>query len=620
LPLCDCGGNDVDIDFLHPVRNVKVVLWAVFAWFSRQLFEASPILGRCGSGENRAGSRLPMADRPTVSTLPASLLPEANGPSFHVAEIPFAGVPAGKSLLNSAATVRTAPAASAESGAVPSPVVAWAKARLKEAPSWLASLILHLSVLALLGSIILSSDRRDGFFGTTLTRGEIGTETGVLDGTEIGPDVLPAPRGEPRFEPQGTEAGKAPDTGHPPVDLQQPGLNVASLTSSVAAVPDLQAEAAADMAREGRGRATRATSRKSGAGKEQGANLEGILNGRSPEMRAKLVKAGGGTKESERAVALGLAWLARHQNPDGSWSFQHGPDEPGTLESPNGATGLALLAFLGAGNTPKEGEYKSHVRLGLKYLVDHMEVTSRGGWMGATGIPTMYVQAICAIALCEACSMTRDPALRRPAQQAIDFIVNAQDPETGGWRYRIPQAGDTSVVGWQLMALQSAKIAELSVPPRVITRATRFLRSVESEGGAAYGYTSVDNVRPTTTAVGLLCRMYLGREPTHKGMMRGMKRLSEWGPNPDDMYYNYYGTQALHHWGDKGWERWNTVMRDFLIHSQSQDGDSAGSWAPDSSHGVRMGGRLYTSCLAIMTLEVYYRYLPLYRQETLPDD
>jgi hypothetical protein len=232
----------------------------------------------------------------------------------------------------------------------------------------------------------------------------------------------------------------------------------------------------------------------------------------------------------------------------------------------------------------------------------------------------MYVQAICAIALCEASTMTRDPALRRPAQQAIDFIVNAQDAEGGGWRYRIPQAGDTSVVGWQLMALHSAKIAELNVPPRVITRATRFLRSVESEGGAAYGYTSVDNVRPTTTAVGLLCRMYLGREPTHKGMMRGMRRLAEWGPNPEDMYYNYYGTQALHHWGDKGWEKWNAVMRDYLIHSQSQDGESAGSWAPDLSHGVGMGGRLYTTCLCIMTLEVYYRYLPIYRQQTQPEE
>jgi hypothetical protein len=498
-------------------------------------------------------------------------------------------------------------------------VAAWAKARRKEAPSWLASLVLHLSILALLGSIILSSDRRDGFFGTTLTRGETGSETGVFDGTEIGSDLLAAPRGESRFEPQWAESGAAAEAGHPRFDLQQPGLNVGSLSSSVLHERDDGSDAVT-VTREGGGKNARPAARKGGAGKEQGANLEGILNGRGPEMRARLVKSGGGSPESERAVELGLAWLARHQNPDGSWSFQHGSDDPGMLDSPNGATGLALLAFLGAGHTPKEGAYRSHVRAGLKYLVDHMEVSSRGGWMRATGIPTMYVQAICAIALCEACSMTREPSLRRPAQQAIDFIVNAQDSESGGWRYRIPQAGDLSVSGWQLMALQSARIAELSVPPRVISRATRFLRSVEADGGAAYGYTSSDTVRPTMTAVGLLCRMYLGRERAHKGMMRGMRRLSEWGPNPDDMYYNYYGTQVLHHWGDRGWERWNAVMRDFLVNRQSQEGDAAGSWAPDFSHGVQMGGRLYTTCLSIMTLEVYYRYLSLYRQEHQPEE
>jgi hypothetical protein len=317
---------------------------------------------------------------------------------------------------------------------------------------------------------------------------------------------------------------------------------------------------------------------------------------------------------------MGLAWLARHQNPDGSWSFQHGPDDPGMLDCPTGATGLALLAFLGAGHTHKEGVYRSQVNGALRYLIDHMDVSSTGGWMLGTRLATMYVQGICAIALCEACSLSKDPALRRPAQLAIDFIVNAQDTEGGGWRYNIPQAGDTSVVGWQLMALQSARIAELTVPPKVVVRARRFLKSVESDGGSKFGYTNSMAWRPSTTAVGLLCRMYLGREETHKGMAKGMRRLAEWGPNVDDMYYSYYGTMALHHWGDEGWKRWNAVMRDQLVNSQAQEGDAAGSWPPDSSHGVQAGGRLYTTCLCIMTLEVYYRYLPIYRRQDAPGE
>jgi hypothetical protein len=316
---------------------------------------------------------------------------------------------------------------------------------------------------------------------------------------------------------------------------------------------------------------------------------------------------------------MGLDWLIRHQQADGSWSFQHGPDDPGTMDCPMGATGLALLAFLGAGHTHQKGPYRSQVDMGLKYLVNHMEENNNGGWLKGTGLATMYVQGIGEIALCEACSMTKDPTLRRPAQLAINFIVKAQDPEGGGWRYFIPQAGDTSVLGWQLMALQSAKIAELNYPPLVLVKAKRFLKSVEVDGGGMYGYNNPRTSRPSTTAVALLCQMYLGRSQEHKAMIRGMTNLSKWGPDQSDMYYSYYATQAMHHWGDARWQKWNAVMRDQLVNSQAQSGDAAGSWVTDRSHHSHAGGRLYTTCLSIMTLEVYYRYLPIYRRPSVAE-
>jgi hypothetical protein len=226
----------------------------------------------------------------------------------------------------------------------------------------------------------------------------------------------------------------------------------------------------------------------------------------------------------------------------------------------------------------------------------------------------MYVQGIGGIALCEACSMTKDPTLRRPAQLVIDFIVKAQDPEGGGWRYFIPQAGDTSVVGWQVMALQSARIAELNFPPQVFVKVKRFLKFVEIDGAGMYGYTDRHNARRSTTAVGLLCQMHLGRSEEHPAMIRGMKNLSKWGPDQSDMYYSYYATQAMHHWGDSRWQKWNGVMRDRLVDTQAQSGDAAGSWVTDRSQHSHAGGRLYTTCLSIMTLEVYYRYLPIYRK------
>jgi hypothetical protein len=510
---------------------------------------------------------------------------------------------------------------------------AWAKNRLEEAPGWLASLLLHVAALLVFWQIVHPMAQRTRSLETIIVGNGPFDEPGFLDGLAADGN-LPVENVEnneiARVWVAGEErlAGDEPADAGTPEDIDAPeqsglphtGRPDPLLPATMDSDKPHEAKTGTGAGGENRGKASRAAPRKSGSGngagkeKEQGAALAGILNGRGPEAREKLVKAGGGSKASERAVDAGLEWLARQQQPNGSWSFQQVPGDAGFLDCPTGATGLALLAFLGAGHTHRDGLYRSHVNEGLRFLTDQMEVSESGGWLRGTGQATMYVQGIGAIALCEAFSMTKDPALKRPAQLAIEFIVKAQDAEGGGWRYRIPQAGDTSVVGWQLMALQSAKIAELSFPPRVIVRVTRFLKSVEFDGGASYGYQNAGNVRPSMTAVGLLCRMYLGREQTHKGMTRGMRHIGEWGPSSHDMYYNYYATQAMHHWGGPGWERWNSVMRDLLVNSQDQAGDLAGSWGTDGGHGSQMGGRLYTTCLSILTLEVYYRYLSLYRR------
>jgi hypothetical protein len=522
--------------------------------------------------------------------------------------------------------------------------VAWVKVHRDDIPGWTVSFVLHLAIVVLLFlcPIALSGHYHADALGPDITRLEAGGDSGLLDGTVFIDGRGTSDDGEEKIE---EVKAAAPDER---LVLQELDVLAAGAADgddadqeNGATMPDLGGNkisplAVVDRDRErdqldrergntipdegkGPGKATAAKARKPSSGKEQLVNVEGILGGRDPRARASLVKSGGGTKLSEKAVDLGLDWLVRHQQPDGSWSFQHGPDDPGQLECPMGATGLALLCFLGAGHTHQQGPYRSQVDMGLKYLISHMEENNLGGWLRGTGLATMYVQAIGAIALCESCSMTKDPKLRRPAQLTIDFIVKAQDPEGGGWRYNIPQAGDTSVTGWQLMALQSARIAELNVPHLVFTKATRFLKTVEVDGGGMYGYKSSRDPRPSTTAVALLCRMYLGRGHEHKGMIRGMNNLSKWGPVPTDMYYSYYATQAMHHWGGEHWEKWNSVMRDQLVASQSHAGDSAGSWPTDRSHHSEAGGRLYTTCLCIMTLEVYYRYLPIYRQPSVAE-
>ncbi len=212
-----------------------------------------------------------------------------------------------------------------------------------------------------------------------------------------------------------------------------------------------------------------------------------------------------------------LEWLSEHQNSDGSWNFAHQMaqrcggrcDHPGRQgQAVVASTALGLLPFLGAGETHRQGRYKRNVDMALHFLGRAMHQLGGNGSMWEQG-GRMYGHGLASIALCEAYGMTRDSALEQAAQKSIDFIVNCQDPVGGGWRYFPQRDGDTSVVGWQLMALKSANMAYLKVPPDTIRKAGYFLDSVQLDEGSMYGYTS-PNDGSATSAIGLLCRMYMG--------------------------------------------------------------------------------------------------------------
>jgi len=354
------------------------------------------------------------------------------------------------------------------------------------------------------------------------------------------------------------------------------------------------------------------------------------FSGRTSAAKAALIKQFGGTSASEAAVAAGLKWLASRQLADGSWSFDHtrckdcadgGCSQPGNLgESYNGATAFALLSFLGGGHTHQKGEYQAVVKRGLESLLKHGNMTPQGLELcgHVRGNERFYVHGLATIVLCETASLTKDPHYSQPAIQALRYIAYAQDPKGGGWRYEVRERGDTSVVGWQIMALKSGQNGKLKVPGATFRLADKFLDHVQGEKGAVYGYTnspkSFAEANPSMTAVGLLCRMYMGWDSKNPHLKRGVAYLDQTKPSANDMYYNYYATQVMHHWGGEEWARWNAVMRDHLVRTQVSDGIETGSWDVTDPHGTA-GGRLYQTCLCIMTLEVYYRHLPIYQRD-----
>jgi len=379
------------------------------------------------------------------------------------------------------------------------------------------------------------------------------------------------------------------------------------------------------------------------------------LEGRGSAARSSMIRRNGGNKASEIAVTESLNWLARHQYPDGTWNFDHqrgacqgrcsGPGK--STKAVRAATGLALLTFLGAGQTHNvEGPYREVIDRGTRALVNLMQVKKNVGSFHESG-GNMYSHGIASMAICEAYAMTGESSLRGPAQLAINFISYAQDPQGGGWRYSPRQPGDTSVMGWQVMALKSGYMASLSVPPQTVQGARYFLDTAQKSGGQEYIYTvEVNDPRGMrvrlpgmvldkktgqlkekkpgggkgTSAIGLLCRMYLGWQHDNEVLKRGVLRLAKQGPSEGDMYYNYYASQVLFQFtSGKGelWRKWNEKMRSMLVMSQSKEGHEKGSWSFDlGKHHNRNGGRLYCTALASMTLEVYYRYLPVYKTES----
>lgn len=337
------------------------------------------------------------------------------------------------------------------------------------------------------------------------------------------------------------------------------------------------------------------------------------LAGREVGMKEALLSAYGGNASTEAAVMLGLEWLARQQvKHTGGWSLK-GPYRDGCpAENREAATAMALLAFQGAGHTHKTGKHQQVVARGWDFLLRRQD--SNGSiFQGQDNNHRLYTHAQATIALCELYGMTKDEALRVPAQAAIDYAVKIQD-RRGGWRYTPGRGSDTSVTGWFVMAFQSALMAGLEVPSPTLSQVSDYLDSVSSENGARYAYRHTHPPTVAMTAEALLCRQYLGWQRDDPRLLSGVKYVLN---NPityrePNIYYWYYATQVLHHMEGPAWKEWNKVMRDEIPKHQVREGRERGSWDPTEDQWGLFGGRLFTTALSVYTLEVYYRHLPIY--------
>lgn len=345
-----------------------------------------------------------------------------------------------------------------------------------------------------------------------------------------------------------------------------------------------------------------------------------------------------GTKET---LARALRWLAAHQRNDGGWSAETFAAECGKLgkETCDGAgkpiydvgvSALALLCFLGDGNTPSMGAYRESVARGLDWLVQHQ---SDEGLIGTREVNDfMYGHALACAALCESVGLGAE-ALREPAMGALAFLQRARHPQ-GGWRYAVPptELGDTSVTGWAVNALVAATRAGLPLEGDVLAGALKFIDYETNPLTGRVGYLENTDLSARTTeneqfpremsepmtAVGLLCRLQLGQTPASAPILLAHAKLLIAKPpvlDKDfggDQYYWYYATYALHELGAPYWDAWEPDLRKTIVLGQEKRGDAEGSWAPSGPWGPSMG-RVGATALMTLALESFFRYPPMLR-------
>ncbi len=347
----------------------------------------------------------------------------------------------------------------------------------------------------------------------------------------------------------------------------------------------------------------------------------------------------------DRAVAEGLAWLARHQTPSGqdagcfaSFAFSEqcqgagclGPSlgEPGNWGPGRGSprhdvatSALALLAFLGS----PDG-WEDTIARGLHWLRREQQ---DGAWPRATGSSRMYSQALATLALSRAVTVVDDDSTRLAAASAVRVLVAAQNDD-GGWRYT-PRAesSDSSHTGWALAALAAARDAGLEVPAEVFAAARLWLDAVRDERGR-WGYSgrggassylvlldaklgaSMYNEKPAMTAVGLHAGQLCGgdHDPSVAlsvpWLLAALPVYRERAYRDRNNYYWYFATLALRGVGGEHWQTWRSALLPALLQSQcdgtGEHPDLAGSWHP-LGEWAYTAGRVYTTALSVLTLQ-----------------
>lgn len=365
------------------------------------------------------------------------------------------------------------------------------------------------------------------------------------------------------------------------------------------------------------------------------------------------LKRHGGSGETENAVNMGLAWLVKVQDIDGKWDSdaymlhylpsataeERYAEGVGLARNDIALTGLCMLAFTGAGHSDREGGYQATVKRAREFLLSKQRVQDGGFGLETDDIRvTMYGHSLATFAITDLYLVSGDETLRTPMRRALEYLLAMQGPG-GGWDYdqRYPSRrdkfqpstrDDLSITGWAVLALVAAREANFDVPRENLDRLAGFLKDcTRKDGSAVYadeGTRSGDRGM-AMLAVSNVTRRLLGEPQESWVQKQQLERMAKLPPSwaaagtleGSNMYYWYYGSigMLLSKDTDGGvdrWREWNVALKRTLLNNQCQNGGRRGSFDPVCHWGRNGGGRVYSTAICVLNLEIYYRYEPEY--------
>jgi hypothetical protein len=308
------------------------------------------------------------------------------------------------------------------------------------------------------------------------------------------------------------------------------------------------------------------------------------------------------TEAQQKAVAKGLAWLARNQGRDGSYGANG-------YSKHAGITALAGLAFMQAGNLPGRGQYGDNVQKCLDFVLSSCQESGLISSDMSSG--PMYGHGFATLFLGEVYGMTQDDNVKEKLQKAVRLIQKTQNPE-GGWRYQpAPYDADISVTICQVMGLRAARDAGIKVEKDVIDNAVKYVKACQNpDGGFSYmarmGGGGGSGFARSAAGVASLyyAGVYEGKE-----VESGLKYLDQFKPGAGGdaameghYYYGmYYAVQAMFLAGGDHWAKFYPAVRNQLV-ARMGTGDH---WQGDFSED-------YATAMALIILQMPNRYLPVY--------